>query len=441
MFKNSIIVNTFSNKNLLSLICVTIVLSLWAAIDTHFFDVKLNNFKDFVQIIRSIAPYTFFIIFIIFVFIKNIKSIFINFFFNIIIFFVFIIQIPGLFYSFNSILNLFFILNCLIYLYILNYFYQVKKLNNLLSLSFSILAVVFLFFGTGLMHWLIFESKDLNLYGSWPHGLENFQISENVPRSSGMSRTSMIIFLISSILIIIKKNKYLPSLLSIFSLILIFTTQSRISNFFIIGYLIFYHCVLCFLKITVKEKFVIFFISFLIPIIFISGISYYQVSKSSKNKLIQSDIETIIQKRLNRPIDDVNVGFGSGRGKDWKKIIQLNKNYFLGNGAMGDRYLINQSASNFFVYSYSSAGLVGLVLGIILYFISLTLAIKNLLLTNFQITKKNYKTIICSNIILYLLFRCIGETSFGIFGIDFLIFFCCFYYLIQNSNYNIYLKK
>ena len=84
---------------------------------------------------------------------------------------------------------------------------------------------------------------------------------------------------------------------------------------------------------------------FLIPIILISGISYYQVSKSSKNKLIQSDTETIIQKRLNRPIDDVNVGFGSGRGKDWKKIIQLNKNYFLGNGAMGDRYLINQSAS------------------------------------------------------------------------------------------------
>ena len=73
--------NTFSNKNLLSLICVTIVLSLWAAIDTHFFDVKLNNFKDFMQIIRSIAPYIFFIIFIIFVFIKNIKSIFINFFF------------------------------------------------------------------------------------------------------------------------------------------------------------------------------------------------------------------------------------------------------------------------------------------------------------------------------------------------------------------------
>ena len=30
---------------------------------------------------------------------------------------------------------------------------------------------------------------------------------------------------------------------------------------------------------------------------------------------------------------------------DWRNIIEKNDNYFLGYGAMGDRHLINQSAS------------------------------------------------------------------------------------------------
>ena len=40
----------------------------------------------------------------------------------------------------------------------------------------------------------------------------------------------------------------------------------------------------------------------------------------------------------------------------------------IGNGVMGDRFLIDQTASNLLIYSYASSGLIGVILIIIIYF-------------------------------------------------------------------------
>ena len=54
--------------------------------------------------------------------------------------------------------------------------------------------------------------------------------------------------------------------------------------------------------------------------------------------------------------------FTSGRSKDWQDILQKNNKIIIGNGVMGDRFLINQSASNLIIYSYASSGLIGIIL-------------------------------------------------------------------------------
>ena len=51
--------------------------------------------------------------------------------------------------------------------------------------------------------------------------------------------------------------------------------------------------------------------------------------------------------------------FSSGRVNDWNEIIKKNENVIFGNGVMGDRILISQSASNGILYTYASSGLVG----------------------------------------------------------------------------------
>ena len=70
-----------------------------------------------------------------------------------------------------------------------------------------------------------------------------------------------------------------------------------------------------------------------------------------------------------------NTDFTSGRFDDWQLIINKNKKKIYGNGVLGDRYLIKQSASNFSIYSYASSGLIGVLLII---YISLNIFIQSL---------------------------------------------------------------
>ena len=68
--------------------------------------------------------------------------------------------------------------------------------------------------------------------------------------------------------------------------------------------------------------------------------------------------------------------FSSGRFNDWNEIIKKNENVFFGNGVMGDRILISQSASNGILYTYASSGLVGVLLLSFLSFILFLIQLK-----------------------------------------------------------------
>ena len=61
--------------------------------------------------------------------------------------------------------------------------------------------------------------------------------------------------------------------------------------------------------------------------------------------------------------------FSSRRFEDWQNIIKKNQNPILGYGILGDRYLIDQTASSLIFYNYSSGGIVSVLIFLILIFL------------------------------------------------------------------------
>ena len=428
--------------------CILTLIGLWISLDAHFINFKLESFKNFLTLLRATIPFFIFIVLII-----NLKKNYIKNFFKennkifMLSFILIIIQIPGLIYTENSILNISFVINCLTYLLFLSFFIEnSNKLNFFLRISLILLIIIFTTYSLGLLRWVLINSKNLNLYGSWPHALVDLNFSDNVPRSSGIARNAILLYMIFSIFIIVKKINIFNIFILSLSFLIISLTQSRAVNIFFIGYLIVYLFIIFYLNAKILKKIFILIATLILPLIATASFIYFQKNKSASNEIIVStQKETNIKKKYSdknyntifRPINDKNVGFGSGRIKDWKNIILKNKNYLIGYGAMGDRYLINQSASNFFIYIYASSGILGLIIGILFYTKVTFYTIKKILDFKFKITKKNYKFLILSALIIFILFRSLVESSFGIFGIDYLIFMGSLHYiLLKNKKIN-----
>ena len=134
---------------------------------------------------------------------------------------------------------------------------------------------------------------------------------------------------------------------------------------------------------------------------------------NSTNNIIENTKKNL------RPIDS----FSSGRIDDWKNIIKkYDLKIIYGYGAQGDRYLINQSASNGVIYALTSSGIAGLILFLSFSLISLKLSLRNLKKNIF--IKSTY--LYCSNfVILIILLRSIFESGYAVFGIDYIIFMTC----------------
>ena len=115
--------------------------------------------------------------------------------------------------------------------------------------------------------------------------------------------------------------------------------------------------------------------------------------------------------------------FSSGRFSDWEKAIKVIKRSPLkGYGAQSDRFFLDgQSVHSSFLYAYLSGGIMGGIAIISIYIYSV------LILLNFYFFKgrkdsHHYIMDVCALIMVIILLRSILETSFAVFGIDFLLF-------------------
>ncbi len=456
------------------------VISLWISVDTSFHNFKSFelNFKTLFIYFRIIAPFIICSICLFLFLIDKYKykeKLSVNYFFYFTYLFL-LSQIVGLILTNNSILNISFVINSafLILLIQISYFYKIN-ISKYFNLSILILFFVLVIYSYGMLKWFFVETVNLNLYGAWPHSLRNYEfLSSNLPRSSGLARNAMILFIFFSFLFFIKnkKNLFLYSLVFIFLNFIILLTQSRIILIFYLGFsIILTISILISNLFNLKKKIFILFIIFILPLFFTyfsvkykniyvihkcCSMDYYTFGElpddTSNINLKNENIEEknilygnstsgadIIRdnfinkgKEIWRPVDPRS--FSSFRLEDWSKLIKTNKSILYGYGAMGDRFLIDQTASNGFIYVYSSSGIIGLILFIIIFVRSAYLSMSIIFKSKLKIEKKNFKYLISSSLIIFFLFRSFVETSFANFGIDFLLFFISMAYLENNKK-------
>ncbi len=451
---------TYYNNNYIKLFLILSFFSCWISISTTTLDVykvfyiyKLNYFilgadaekifPSLNEIINCFRQLIMFIIFPILLIINFFKFNFTNikYDFPLFCFFIyFLTQFIGLILTENTYLNVGFIISALNILLILNITNRLA--NNNISKIFIILTFCFLILinilNKDVYINFFLSTKASTLYTSFFASSDYF-FGKASPRSTGTSRSLLLLFIISLILFknFFNKNKKTKYIFYILVSTLILLFQSRTVIVLLIVFLIFYFF------IEKNKNFFKYLIAyFVIPIIFLYSSIYlknnewikYQIALGAMDHQYMSEIEAsifMIEKNIKRPIDPST--FSSGRMNDWKNLIKKSKDsLYFGFGSQSDRYLINQTASNGLIYAFTSSGILGVIFYLIFVF-AILFKIFEVLILKFRLS--SYEDKYCAIILLLILLRSILETSFSVFGVDFIIL-CTFYNYISKKNLN-----
>jgi hypothetical protein len=448
-------------------------LSLFSFVNIEYFHFSYayyesSSLSNNLKFIRSLFPLVLiaqFFIFLIYVFINK-KKLFYDYY----LFFLFIyliLQSIGLFLSYNNPnFNIFYIFISLATILV---FFQINQLerndlNLFVHLCLFILFILFiLFFSQNI---ILFFQSHLNFYSEFPlafrsdtnpqlinpnlglqkiedldQKIKNFTIYQTIlgeipPRSSGISRIALILstFLF---LILIKKNKFntIFFLLLIYLNFSIFISQSRLN---VVSILLIYFFIIYFSKKNFSSKVSNLIILLLLPFLIASYLNY---SKSERifpfKNLPRPNSDSEISKnidRLDNATREKHIFTLTGREKIWSDIFQFTKpKWYIGNGPQADRYTVGQSSSNLLFYAYSSGGFFS-VLIFISFYVKIFLTLKKIILIKginyiMKDTEFSFSILILS----YLLFRSLFETSFGVFGLDLILFLILLLILKKKS--------
>lgn len=273
-----------------------------------------------------------------------------------------------------------------------------------------------------------------------------------IPRTTGLSRTLLIIFYFAiSFFLFGKKFRITSAFIAIISLSLVYGFQSRgsfLGVFLFIFFLIFFYQNSFFKKL----KFLFIFIIFPIliwEVFFITKLYLHNYKNTNKSALIKE--YDVIKKNpiyQNRLINN-NIK-SSGRLEIWTNAFRIvkEKQIIFGYGPQADRYLItgfqkieyedgtygvlDNNASNVFIYSYLCGGIFGLSIFVTIYILISLIILKQLFFI------KNYKNnpLLTFSIltISYLLMRGLIENSFSVFSLDMCLFLLATKYLVQKHK-------
>jgi hypothetical protein len=391
------------------------------------FEIKKIISSEVINLLRHSSVYLCFII-LLFLFFLMKKKLFEkeNLVFYILLIY-FLLQLPGLVYTENNYENISFIISSLtiiLTIILINYFFSPEEKKILVFISFAILTVVFLLaFFPKIIQFL--NGVGSKIYGGYFEDSKLF-ISKSSPRSSGLSRTCLILILLGSLIFgYYFKNKKILTFLKVFLLSIIFIYQSRTIVFLTI--FVFLTLIIYDSELTIKSLFKNFFYYLCIPAFIFFIITDYGENQYALNRtnLENESLGLPATKKPNKTFKQQNVrdlvpkNFSSGRFEDWYLISnKFEKNEILfGYGAQGDRYLINQSASNGLIYSFTSSGIFG---SIFFVFFSVVIFFKSLknIFSSYKTKKIDY---IYGLIVLTILGRSLLETAYAVFSIDLII--------------------
>ena len=402
----------------------------WAS---FFFSLGLNPLEFFdynlVAQIRLISPFILSFILILFFFnkIKFSKLLKIPNIFFLVIFFSY--TYFNLNNSLNNDLNISWSIYMFLSLFIMQSFTNYHEKILLLKLSIVILFFVLIFFFFASTLEAILYKDHIHFYGILGRRL-TYAGLENVPRSSGLARLSLVMFTLLTLFYIyekkIKNYKILFSIL-LFSLItLIFHSRTISFIYLIINSII----IIFYYKKFFFDKLIIFF-AFIFPIIINFFYSIHIAKIQNLEHVDGSNVFSLAQNSIIRSSDYEKYShkgkrierYSSGRFNNWKYAYYIIKKKPLkGYGPQADRILINnQSIHNGFLYTMLSGGLIAGISVILIYIYSIWLLLKYYFL-NRNSLNKNYITSFCSFLIIIFGLRSTLETSFAIFSIDFLLF-------------------
>jgi hypothetical protein len=275
--------------------------------------------------------------------------------------------------------------------------------------------IFFYFFLTYVRYYLLFDDNFYILWGS----INN---NQSVPRPTGMARLSLILSSFFFCIYFLPKKKFLFLIFFNYS---IFAFQSRVVIFALLFITLIF--------ILIKERYsIVKTFKYLILILIIPLIISLFIDFSKKKILFNNSITS--NKFINLRLLDSEINsnnFSSSRLRDWKNILKnFDKQKVFGYGIHGDRILINQTASNGFLYSLVSGGYLATFIYCIIFIYSLFLT--NLALLRVKFDKYSW---FASSMVIFFLIRSLVENSFAIVSFDFVIFFFSIFYL-EKIIYN-----
>ena len=440
-----------SREKNLNFLFIILYLSIWGCIDTNFENIfkflNESNFRNTLLLIRSTLPYLIFSI-IIFISVDIKKFISKNKNINLIFLIFLLLFCLTLFSHFLS--NNYYIFTYYFFISIFLIFYFSYASNKgFLDISFFIsiffLSLLVLVYGFLSIKYFL-TTHNLNLYGTFPDVYASLLVfSSNVIRSSGLARNTVILLIPLYLFLLISPISKKKFILLFFLSFLLYLSQSRLVliyllMFFFFSIIIFHRkekmdkllrkililIVLPFLLtgiIVVSKKKILtndFLVNLIINVYTKKNITEENVDVEEKINYLKKLKEYEYISPFIRKIDETT--FSSGRVLYWNQILEKNQRIWIGNGFLGDRFLINNNASNLFFYSYASGGLISLILLTIIILRSFYVCVNLIFINKIELKKENLILISSIFLLSFFVFRGIGENSFGIFSIDMIIF-------------------
>jgi len=489
----------YFNKQLINIKFFIILFLFWLSINTgsKFLDIQFlkENFStNKLNFIRALLPYFILIYLVIYNFYFKKKLFALDFVFKLFIIYG-LLQISGLVYYKQNLYEHYWVI-CLFSLIFFYHFIAQEKNKNLINSIFytNIFFIIIIFF---IFIFITLKENILTpnlLYHSSAFNLQ-YQ-NEALPRSSGLSRMGLIIFLILNALYLSKNYSKKINLLYIFSnifvisIILLLQSRGAILSFILIFILI--NFLYKFENFKNRFKFILLFliIPCLIFIIYPNSKNYLiekyitkENFKSNPNKEIKiKNLEIrlrddlILNSNSNSNLKNKIYSFSNNRLDAWEYLLQMffknkinenmkkkleassyshlnflkkeKKNILTGHGPQADRHFLHNKivnvadsvlgpfgahASNGYVYSLICSGLIGLVTFVMINIIILFKIFKIVIYK--KLGMFNDEPLLSSSIliIIFLQFRLLIENSFSVFGVDLLILISA--YLIVNTKY------
>lgn len=317
---------------------------------------------------------------------------------------------------------------------------EIKLIIKFTTLIIFIAFSIFMIFAVKYM----IDHNIQNLYGMWGNATGYSVIIDYPPRSSGLARYAFILFTICYLCYLLESYSrnikiLLLILVSVFATFtILFQSRTITAIFFMINLLI----IFIYYKEILKKKIILLFVIILPLVLSFSyeiwkNNKYLELENKSQDKKerILENFNNYLKYSIirNQNNEDLN-RFSSGRTTLWVKTIDIiKKNPLIGYGAQADRLYINESVHNALLYAWLSGGIIS-ALFIIYCYIKISHFFFTFLKTKILRVNLFFSSSLFIMIIIAL--RSLLDTSFAIYGIDYLIFLITFYYVNSHITHN-----